>query len=97
MSLAKSFAVQIEPQEPRQIDIEEVTSKPKATAKPRAAKAAKATAWTRGNGKSSQEGYERLTVYVPKAIKQDLERSLVGTGQNMSDIVSDLLTRHLHA
>ena len=67
---------------PQQMDIEQITGKPR---QPRA------------QGKSSQEGYERLTVYVRKETKDDLERSLIGTGKDMSDVVQGLLDRHLKA
>lgn len=46
-------------------------------------------------GKSSQEDYERLTVYVRKQTKDDLARSLIGTERDMSDVVQALLDKHL--
>lgn len=49
----------------------------------------------RATGKSSNPDFERLTVYVRKKTKDEVSRTLIGTGTDLSDLVQALLEAHL--
>lgn len=56
------------------------------------------TTTARAIGKSSNDDYERLTVYVLKTTKRDAGRKWEdATGKDMSDLVESLLTKYLNA
>ena len=79
---------------PKQTDIEDLTGKPK---QPRRKKPqAEGKAWVRGEGKSSNPNYARLSVYVPTALRKKAERKWEdATGKDASDLIESLLTQYV--
>ena len=68
---------------------------PDVKAEPPAPRAARPPA--RATGKSSNPGFERLTVYVRKETKKAATRKWEdATGQDMSDLVEHLLSKYLN-
>jgi len=97
MDLAKSFGALNTPAEPKPDQAQPVTTKkPAAKAKPQAAAAPIEKAWTRGEGKSSNPDYGRLTVYVPKKLRVTAERKWQDrTGKDASDLIEHLLSEYV--
>ena len=95
MDLAKSFGNLDAPTGEKRRE-----AKPAAPRKPAKVKTPTATpadkAWTRGEGKSSNADYKRLTVYVPKELRKRAERKWEDeTGRDASDLVTHLLIKYL--
>ena len=105
MDLAKSFGALTTPAEAQPDQAQPTPAPPRKSAAPRkparsthqAVAAAPATkAWTRGEGKSSNPDYGRMTVYVPKQLRTRAERKWEDdTGKDASDLVEHLLTEYL--
>lgn len=86
MSLKEALAgVKQGQAEPESVQVPQTTKPPEK----------KKAATVRTTGKSSDDDYERLTVYVLKTTKRDAGRKWEdATGKDMSDLVQQLLAKY---